>query len=89
MGITNLRIRGMWTIKNPLTVFDYIYEPNDDCEFNFMCFMSNEKYNSFSNKDGLDSLITINPSFLVQDVEVKNPNNPAQLISAKLISFWI
>ena len=27
LGITNLRIRGMWHIDNPIKVFNYIYEP--------------------------------------------------------------
>ena len=51
LGITNMRIRGMWTISNPLRVFDYIYNPPNNNNFNFMCLMNNNKYNTYNTSD--------------------------------------
>ena len=36
LGITYLRVRGMWGIKTPWKVFDYIYERDMNKSFNFM-----------------------------------------------------
>jgi hypothetical protein len=44
--------------------------------------MREEKYNSFSDKD-----LEQNKDISVNDVEIKNPNNPDEIIKAKLISF--
>ena len=43
LGITYLRIRGMWHIENPWHVFDYVYRRNFQAEFNFMCIINLEK----------------------------------------------
>ena len=90
LGITYLRIRGMWGIENPWKVFEYIYQRNLDNKFNFMCLMSNKKWESFDNKEDLEKLIEKKANTASKkDVKVKNPDNPAQLIEAKLISFAI
>lgn len=44
LGITYLRIRGMWHIENPWKVFDYIYNRNPQAEFNFMCVINANKW---------------------------------------------
>lgn len=36
LGITYLRVRGMWGIENPWTVFKYVYERELNKEFNFL-----------------------------------------------------
>lgn len=89
LGITYLRIRGMWGIENPFTVFNYVYEKNPKNKFNFMCIINMEKFNSFENTSELYELANKNKHFSIQDVQIKNPNNPAQLREAKLISFEI
>ena len=86
LGITYLRVRGMWGIENPWTVFNYIYQRNFEYSFNFMAIINEEKWNSFSNSNDLISLK--HPNLKITDVEIKNPNNPAQLKSAKLITFF-
>lgn len=89
LGITNMRIRGMWTIMNPLKVFNYIYTPNSSKIFNFMCLINSEKYATLSNVKDLESLTNEISDLNIKDVKVKNPNNPAQLIECKLITFAI
>ena len=87
LGITDLRIRGMWHIDNPNKIFDYIYEFDEEAEFQLISLMKLEKYNLMppEDKEILEQLENIN----IQDIKIKNPNNPIQLIDAKLITFKV
>jgi hypothetical protein len=85
LGITNLRIRGMWGIQNPMNVYSDIYSPPDDSSFSLAALVSTDKYNSFPEKSR--SVIENNKSINISDIEIKNPNNPAKLIKAKLITY--
>ncbi len=87
LGITDLRVRGMWSIASPFKVFDYIYKRDLTKSFNFACIINQEKYQSFNNTILIENLIGRIDGFNIQDVYIKNPNNPAQLKSAKLIHF--
>ena len=89
LGITYFRIRGMWGIENPIKVFDYIYERDNTKQFNFMALINEDKYNSFFNREELENLEKENKYLEIRNVKIKNPNNPAQLRSAKLITFKI
>ncbi len=89
LGITYLRVRGMWGIDNPVKVFDYVYTPKDNAEFNFMCIVSDAKWDSLDNKDELVKLSKEHECLNVSDVKVKDPDNPARLKSAKLITYYI
>lgn len=89
LGITYLRVRGMWGIENPFSVFDYIYKRDYSKKFNFMAIINNEKYYSFDNHIELEQLCKANNNLKIADVKIKNPNNPAQLKNAKLITFTV
>lgn len=89
LGITNMRIRGMWTISNPLKVFDYVYHVNNFKSFNFMCLINNEKYAIFNNVHKLEKLVGSVKGLSIDEVKVKNPNNPSQLKNCKLIRFEV
>lgn len=85
LGITNLRIRGMWQIQNPRRVFNYLHTTGDT--FELVAIIPTNKYNSFSaeSKNRIENLQNLNLS--IANVQVKDPNNPANLIDAKLIIF--
>jgi hypothetical protein len=87
LGITNLRIRGMWQIQNPRRVFNYLHTTGDT--FELVAVIPTTKYNSFptDSKNRIENLG--NPNLSISDVQVKDPNNPANLIDAKLIVFRI
>ena len=91
LGITYMRIRNMWHIKNPLNVFDYVYTENSSKAFSFMALINNEKYESFELGDRLEleKLSQKCKNLKIDDVKIKNPNNPVQLKEAKLITFSI
>jgi len=88
LGITNLRIRGMWQIENPRKVFNYLHEPTDK-EFELVCIIPTEKYNSFPN-ESRNKLESINEvGFSIEDKKVKDPNNPVKLKDCKLIKLCV
>jgi len=86
LGITNLRIRGMWQIENPRKVFDYLHV-SDKKDFELVCIIPSEKYNSFS-KESRNRIEGIkNKGFNISEAEVKDPNNPAKLLKCKIINY--
>ena len=89
LGITDLRIRGMWHIDNPNKIFNYIYTYDDTKDFQLICLMKKEKYDSLprEDKEAIENLENENVS--VQNIRIKNPNNPVQLIDAKLLVFKV
>ena len=54
-----------------------------------MALINEDKYLSFSNTKELEDLEKENKNLEIKDVRIKNPNNPAQLKKAKLITFKI
>lgn len=82
LGITNLRIRGMWTIQNPLKVYNELFNL-DDNNFQLFTLMRKTKYDSFPNED--KSSIENEVGVVITDVKIQNPDNPADQIEAKLI----
>ena len=89
LGITDLRIRGMWSIFHPKKVFSYLPKKKEDSRFAFYCVIKENKYNSFSreNRASLENLID-NQKFFVTDLQIKNPNNPANLENIKFLEFY-
>ena len=87
LGITDLRIRGMWAIKHPAKVFDYLPEAILDADFKVNAIMLTSKYNSFpkEDRDNLEKLASTN--LLINDIKIKSPNNPAKFLEAKIIRF--
>lgn len=90
LGITDLRIRGMWHISHPQKVYNYIPKHENNSEFKFYCIMKKEKFETFSDKDKnyLIELSHLNFKFNISDVLIKDPNNPANLINAVFMEFY-
>ncbi|MBW4664845.1 MAG: NgoPII family restriction endonuclease [Chroococcus sp. CMT-3BRIN-NPC107] len=90
LKITNLRIRGMWEIENPKSVYNYL-NINYDKDKNFQLFviMQSTKYLSFPVEDREQIESLNNPNLVIKDIKIKSPDNPVQLISAKFISYQI
>lgn len=89
LGITNLRIRGMWSIQNPRKVFKYIYPQTDKNTFELVCILPDSKYYSFDPED-IALLESINEEgFSITNKKILDPNNPAHLIDVKLITYCL
>jgi len=86
LGITYLRIRGMWHIDNPIKVFDYITGVDGD-KFTANALILKDKYNSFPAQDRENLEKLSSKGLAISDVKIKSPNNPAKLLEAKLIKF--
>ena len=89
LGITYLRIRGMWHIENPWRVFNYIYTRNFEKEFDFMCIIDSDKWEHLDNIEKLVKLQECYPGLKIVDVKIKNPDNPCKLNAAKLVHYEI
>lgn len=89
LGITYLRVRGMWGIENPWKVFDYVYQRDFSKQFNFMCLINSEKWNRLHGTERVLELARTNPHLKVLDIRIKDPDNPARLNEAKLVCFSI
>ena len=89
LGVTYMRIRGMWGIENPWRVFQYIYQRDASREFNFMCIISNKKWGTLDNRDELLELSKENDALKVIDTQVNDPDDPSKMIDVKLITFHI
>lgn len=89
LGITDLRVRGMWSIFHPKRVFDYIPKHSKSASFKFYCIMKTEKFAFFSLEDRNNLLALIdNNNFFIHDIQIRNPNNPAQLIPVKFMEYY-
>jgi hypothetical protein len=82
LGITNLRIRGMWTIQNPLKVYKELFGLNKN-DFQLFALMRKSKYDSFPKED--KTTIEKETGIIIEDVKIQDPDNPAKQILAKLI----
>lgn len=89
LGITDLRIRGMWHIDNPNKTFSYLYAYDDNATFQLMALLLTEKYNVLPQEDRNYIETLNNDNLTLKDVKIKNPNNPVQLIDAKLLVFKV
>ncbi len=89
LGITYLRIRGMWHIDNPIKVFNYITEIKDEEKMTVNALMLKNKYLSFPKEDIAKLEEMSENKISISDVNIKSPNNPAKLLDAKLIKFEI
>lgn len=85
LGITYLRIRGMWHIENPFKVFQQTYDFDTTADFNFLAIINEEKYLTFPEEDrkNLEGITAIS----IRNSSVKSPDNPAIMENVKIITF--
>jgi len=88
LGITSLRIRGMWQIDHPNKVYEYLNLPQQaERKLQLFALLSQDKYYSFPREDRNNLESSINTDLSIRDVRIRMPDNPAKLIPAKLISY--
>lgn len=88
LGITSLRIRGMWQIENPRKVFSYLHSQTSNA-FELISIIPIDKYKSFP-ADSIKKIESLkSKNFTIVNTSVQDPNNPAKLIDVKLIKFLI
>ncbi len=87
LGITDLRVRGMWHIKNPINVFNDVIKIDLKKNFTMNAIMLDNKYKSFDINDRNYIENLKNEDFLIKNITIQSPDNPANLLNAKLISY--
>lgn len=88
LAVTDLRIRGMWLLKNPHKIFGEYAEYRNLAKFQLFVLMMEEKWKSFPIEDREKILKLKNSGILdVSDELVPDPNQPARSIRCKLIKY--
>lgn len=87
LGISDLRIRGMWLIKTPFQHFQYLTESITDYKFKLVALIPKDKYNQFGNVQEFEEFCSKN-NVSITDEEIENPQNPATFIASKLITYY-
>jgi len=89
LGITDLRVRGMWHIENPIKVYDYVTSIDTNDSFSVNLILLKDKYEQYPEVDREYLENSNKESFSLEDIKIKSPNNPAELLEAKLITYKI
>lgn len=87
LGITDLRVRGMWLIKSPILLFDYLTAENRNYQFKLVALIPEDKYKTFDNVKEFETFCKAH-SVGISDEKIQNPQNPAKLINSKLITYF-
>ncbi len=89
LGITYLRVRGMWGISNPINVYSSQHTEQDEkCSFQVIAIMQFQKYLSFPLEDRQElENLAITSKIKMKDVKIKSPNNPAIFLDVKIIIY--
>ena len=82
LRITNLRIRGMWEIQNPSTIFDYVVDDLPRDSLQVIAIMKKDKYDSFPETDKINIRNLLNARLTMNEIQLRDPNNPANRINA-------
>jgi len=85
LGITDLRIRGMWIIQNPIAFFSEYYQWDENKDFSLVALMKKSKYDSFPREDR-DELEN-NDQIQVSDLNIRDPGDRATTMEATLVVF--
>ena len=76
----------MLLIKTPFQQFNYLTDEITDYTFKLVALIPENKYNSFSNIAEFENFCKLN-GVEIADEEIPDPQNPANLIDAKLIVY--
>lgn len=87
LGYTHLRIRGVWEIEGPDRIFGRLLPEPGEAEFTATVVVSTEKYLTFPEADRIAIEKANSKNMQIADVQVKSPNNPAQVIRAKMLRY--
>ncbi len=87
LGITNLRVRGMWLLQPPYKVFDYIHTYEEGKRFQCIAIIPLTKYNQFREESKIR--LSQKEGVKISDVNVNDPDNPVNLIECKLVEFKV
>lgn len=88
LGISDLRVRGMWLIKTPFQHFGYLTDEIVNYTFKLVALIPEDKYNGFENINEFEAFCNGN-GVSISSEEIEDPQNPANVVNSKLITYFI
>lgn len=88
--LTDLRIRGMWLLKNPHKIFERYVSFDKYAEFQLFVLMQERKWLSFprADRDAIEKLVS--SGILTMTLEkIANPDNPVRSLDCRLIKYVV
>lgn len=85
LGITQLRVRGMWIMDNPKRIYSYLYKRDDKTKFDMIGLFRKTKFNEYGGTSVFDGMNTIS----IADVPILDPDNPANMIDSVMVKYTI
>ena len=87
---TDLRIRGMWLLKNPHKIFESYASFNRYAEFQLFVLMRESKWNTFpqSDREEMEQLAASGMVTLSSE-KIPDPDNPAHSLDCRLIKYVV
>lgn len=87
LEISDLRVRGMWLIKTPFQNFGYLTDEIGGYTFKLVALIPENKYNNFENIEEFEEFCEEN-GVTISDEDIEDPQNPANFINSKLITYY-
>lgn len=87
LGVTKLRVRGMWLLEHPMNIFKDIFKYEENDSFTLISLMLKEKFDTFPEDD--KSRLIDDSDIILKNLKICNPNNPADLLDAIMIKVVI
>lgn len=89
LGITDMRVRGMWHIQNPSKLYSHLISSNPKNQYQrqYYFLMREDKYLSFPKEDRISLEIIELEGYSNSIIEIRNPDNPADLLKARFIKY--
>lgn len=87
LGITDLRVRGMWHIQNPSKLYSYLLGKKS--RFQLYLLLTEAKYQTFPEEDrnAVEKLNLM--GYKIQKIKIRDPKNPARQLVARFLSYEI
>ncbi|EJQ03966.1 NgoPII family restriction endonuclease [Bacillus paranthracis] len=73
--LANLRARPMWSLENPIKVFEDIIHYNGAYEFTVIAILKKERYNTYENKEIFEQFVEQQVFIEIEYVNIPSPNN--------------
>lgn len=87
LGITDMRVRGMWHIQNPSKLYASLV--SNSLNRQYYLLMREDKYQSFPERERIILENISKVGYANNIIEIRNPDNPAQLIKTRFIKYEV
>ncbi|PGK44181.1 restriction endonuclease [Bacillus anthracis] len=72
-GLTDLRVRSMWLLQNPIKAFSEVVRFDKANDFSIISIIKKDKYDTYINKEEFEQFVRNNPYVEVENVTIAHP----------------